>query len=142
MLNTTAVMYRQNDYFSFDEYGTGDIPEHREPCGAFYGIPFAGEDGGDIPLYVKEQLYDYMPDRNLLRGEVARKRPPQKKETPKIDTATLTLKTRELTEDEITQLRLQFATTYHKHAEIQRMYDLEEYIKIRFRLLKNKGKAL
>ena len=68
-------MYRQSDYYSFDEYGTGDIPEYREPCGAFYGLPFSGEDDGDMPIYVKEQMRDYMPDANLLAGEMRRKRP-------------------------------------------------------------------
>ena len=73
-------MYTQNDYYSWDEYGTGEIPEYREPCGAFYGIPFSGEDGGDIPLYVKDQLRECLPDRNIQDGEMRRQRPDEDKQ--------------------------------------------------------------
>lgn len=55
-------MFYQNDVYPADEYGTRECPEYREPCGAFYGVPFAGE-VEDQPLYVEDQLLTYMPTR-------------------------------------------------------------------------------
>lgn len=57
-------MYVQNNYYSPEEYGTRDVPEYREPCGAFYGMPFAGEgEQGERNLYDLEQVRDFLPDR-------------------------------------------------------------------------------
>ena len=133
-------MYRQNEYFSFDEYGTSEIPEYREPCGAFYGLPYSGEDEGEMPIYVKEQLQECMPDRNLLRGEVRRPRP-IKKEVEKLR-VNISDYGRELTNEERARLEYQFYKTYKAHYELQRQYDLREYIKIRFAQFNNGGKAL
>lgn len=57
-------MYVQDNYYSPEEYGTRDVPEYREPCGAFYGMPFAGEgEQGERNLYDLEQVRDFLPDR-------------------------------------------------------------------------------
>ena len=57
-------MYVQNNYYSPEEYGTRDVPEYREPCGAFYGMPFAGEgEQGERNLYDLQQVRDFLPDR-------------------------------------------------------------------------------
>lgn len=59
-------MYVQDNYYSPEEYGTRDVPEYREPCGAFYGMPFAGEgEQGERNLYDLQQVRDYLPDRWL-----------------------------------------------------------------------------
>lgn len=57
-------MYVQDNYYSPEEYGTRDVPEYREPCGAFYGMPFAGEgEQGERNLYDLQQVRDFLPDR-------------------------------------------------------------------------------
>ena len=55
-------MFVQNDLYPADEYGTRDCREWREPCGAFYGLTNSGEIE-EQPLYVRDQIYAFMPDR-------------------------------------------------------------------------------
>lgn len=58
-------MFVQNDLYPADEYGTRDCQEWREPCGAFYGLTNSGE-LTEQPLYVRDQIYAFMPDRTPL----------------------------------------------------------------------------
>lgn len=57
-------MYVQDNYYDMTEYGTNDIAEYREPCGAFYGMPFAGEgEQGERNMYDLQQVQSFLPER-------------------------------------------------------------------------------
>lgn len=55
-------MFYQNDAYIMTEYGTRDCQEHREPCGAFYGMPFSGEIHGQF-LPEQEQIQQQVSSR-------------------------------------------------------------------------------
>lgn len=72
-------MFVQDNVYVATEYGTRFCDEDREPCGAFYGIPFSGE-VEDLPIYERDQINAAMPDRwfskrdekvlAIMRGEI------------------------------------------------------------------------
>ena len=55
-------MFYQQDGYVPTEYGTRECAEHREPCGAFYGMPFSGE-VEEQAQYDREQIQEAMPCR-------------------------------------------------------------------------------
>ena len=71
-------MFRQNNVYITTEYGTRPCDEDREPCGAFYGLPFSGEIE-EQATYEREQVQACLPERQFsatdelvlahLRGE-------------------------------------------------------------------------
>ena len=58
----TKKMFVQNEVYVPTEYGTRECQADREPCGAFYGVPFSGEIDGQA-LYDRQQIYEALPDR-------------------------------------------------------------------------------
>lgn len=87
-------MFRQNNVYVSTEYGTRECPEDREPCGAFYGIPFSGEVTGQF-LPEQEQIHAQVSSRYFykrdeltlahLRGERLDEQPNTDKRVPMHD---------------------------------------------------------
>lgn len=77
-------MFYQNDVYVPTEYGTRECAEDREPCGAFYGIPFSGEIE-EMATYDRKQIQEAMPERWFgkkderilarMRGELPNEKP-------------------------------------------------------------------
>ena len=61
-------MFYQNDAYIMTEYGTRDCQEHREPCGAFYGMPFSGEIHGQF-LPEQEQIQAQVSSRYFSKRD-------------------------------------------------------------------------
>ena len=61
------MFYQENVYVA-TEYGTRTCKAYREPCGAFYGVPFSGEIQ-DIGEYDREQFLAALPSRSFSRRD-------------------------------------------------------------------------
>lgn len=86
-------MFKQDEVYVPTEYGTRQCPKHREPCGAFYGIPFSGEIEEQAE-YERLQIQASLPDRWFskrdelvlarLRGEVYELPTPKREQPTKV----------------------------------------------------------
>ena len=128
-------MFVQNDVYPASEYGTMECPEEREPCGAFYGLPFSGEIE-DMPIFDAEQLREAMPNRHIRYGKPKEDIKPLGEYDPVADL--------EKTNSSIEKERLAeiFYKTYTTHPQLHRHFTIQEYVSIRFKQICNNGKAL
>ena len=141
-------MFCQNDVYVPDEYGTRECAEDREPCGAFYGIPFSGE-VAELSLYDRQQIFDNMPTRWFsrrdervlakIRGEAVEDDEDEKQKREFVERVQKTDErdTRSceyLTDRERDKIENGFINTYIEHREQFRgMYTISEYLKIRWK---------
>lgn len=129
-------MFVQNDVYPASEYGTRECPEDREPCGAFYGLPFSGEIE-DMPIFEADQLREAMPNKQIRIVKTEEKPKIQAKYDPEYDI----IKAEDVFERD--RLATTFRNTYNTHyVLLRKRFSEDEYIAIRFKLIKNKGRAL
>lgn len=87
-------MFHQENAYIPTEYGTRNCKEYREPCGAFYGLPFSGEITGQF-LPEQEQIQAQVSSRYFskrdeltlahLRGERLDEQPEMNNRVPMRD---------------------------------------------------------
>lgn len=87
-------MFVQDNVYIPTEYGTWQCKPEREPCGAFYGLPFSGEITGQA-IAEREQVQAFLPDRYFsdrdelvlahLRGERLDEQPAKIERRPTTD---------------------------------------------------------
>lgn len=67
-------MFYQHNVYPATEYGTRECREDREPCGAFYGLPYSGE----VKRHTADTFYQHMPSTYIpeapIMDEYTRKR--------------------------------------------------------------------
>lgn len=139
-------MFVQDNVYIPEEYGTRECPEDREPCGAFYGIPFSGEIE-EMAQYDRQQIFESMPTRwfsekdervlAIMRGEVERTDEEKEQERMCAQAAAerhRSQNTGTLTEYEKDQIERSFIDTFVEHrAQFRGKYTLSEYLKIRWK---------
>lgn len=144
-----VAMYVQNDYYNPDEYGTSFIPEYREPCGAFYGLPHSGEwQYDEPPLYVKSEVDASMPtDRPRYKADIDAEKAKEKSEdyTGELFASLRRWSGLKLMEElrfSFPMLLKGFVWTYRIQPALQRRYNMGDYITIRYKQMLNNNKPI
>lgn len=65
-------MFYQHNVYPATEYGTRECREDREPCGAFYGLPYSGE--VKRPAFANDAFAEYLPDTRIYVSPIESRR--------------------------------------------------------------------